>query len=83
MSARAEPRYRLFCVPYAGGGSGAYRLWPPDLPDWVEVVAVRLPGREASIDQEPLDRIGPVVDLLHDAGWQPRKQGFLARLFSR
>ena len=25
----------------------------------------------------------PLFDLLHDAGWQPRKQGFLARLFSR
>jgi hypothetical protein len=25
----------------------------------------------------------PLLDLLHDAGWQPRKQGFLARLFSR
>src|SRR3712207_9379143 len=25
----------------------------------------------------------PLFDLLHDAGWQPRKRGFLARLFSR
>ena len=25
----------------------------------------------------------PLLDLLHDAGWQPQRRGFLARLFAR
>jgi medium-chain acyl-[acyl-carrier-protein] hydrolase len=39
------PARRLFCVPFAGGGPAAYRLWASDLPADVEVVAVPLPGR--------------------------------------
>lgn len=38
---------RLFCFPYAGGGTSIYRAWPAYLHADVEVVAVQLPGREA------------------------------------
>ena len=61
------PAYRLICVPHAGGGSATFRPWPAGLPDWLEVVAVRLPGREALIDVPPLDRIDPVVELVAGA----------------
>ena len=37
-------RRRLFCIPYAGGGAGAFRWWTKDLPDDIELVAVQLPG---------------------------------------
>ena len=39
-------RLRLFCLPFAGGGASAYRLWAADLPAWVEVCPIQLPGRE-------------------------------------
>ena len=40
-------------------------------------------GRTWSYEFETSRIKQPLFDLLHDAGWQPRKQGFLARLFSR
>jgi medium-chain acyl-[acyl-carrier-protein] hydrolase len=39
-------RLRLFCLPFAGGGASAYRLWPAALPSWIEVCPIQLPGRE-------------------------------------
>ena len=44
---------RLFCLPYAGGGASAYRLWPAGLPPFVEVCPVQIPGREGR-SREPL-----------------------------
>ncbi len=46
-------RLRLFCFPYAGGGTAIYRQWHQWLPPDIEVAAVQLPGREWRI-QEPL-----------------------------
>ncbi len=42
----AAAAVRLVCAPYAGGAASAYRLWPDDLPSWVDVCAIQLPGRE-------------------------------------
>jgi medium-chain acyl-[acyl-carrier-protein] hydrolase len=39
-------RIRLFCFPFAGGGAFAYRTWAEELPRFVEVCPVQLPGRE-------------------------------------
>jgi len=41
-----DARFRLFCLPFAGGGASTYRLWPSHLPPAVEVCPVQLPGRE-------------------------------------
>ncbi|MFJ2865831.1 thioesterase II family protein [Kitasatospora sp. NPDC087314] len=45
-------RPRLFCFPHAGGGTAAYRAWTVALGPDVEVLPVRLPGRERRI-REP------------------------------
>ncbi|MEU8343965.1 alpha/beta fold hydrolase [Spirillospora sp. NPDC048832] len=55
------PRLRLFCLPHAGGGASVYRPWAPFLPPDVELVAVRLPGRESRFREPPLTRAGDVV----------------------
>ena len=39
-------KVRLVCLPHAGGGSVAYQAWAVDLAPDIEVVAIRLPGRE-------------------------------------
>ena len=44
---------RLFCVPFAGGGASAYRLWGATLPSWVEVCPIQLPGREDRYREPP------------------------------
>lgn len=38
-------RARLFCFPHAGGTAAAFRLWPQDLPQDLEILAAQLPGR--------------------------------------
>jgi medium-chain acyl-[acyl-carrier-protein] hydrolase len=53
---------RLFCFPYAGGGSAIFRGWPRQLPEEVEVVSALLPGREGRFREPPLDRVGDVID---------------------
>lgn len=44
---RPAAELRLFCFPHAGGGAAAFRGWPDLLDEDIEVVAVRLPGRES------------------------------------
>ncbi|HLI68997.1 MAG TPA: thioesterase II family protein [Ktedonobacteraceae bacterium] len=44
---------RLFCFPYAGGSASIYQSWVDALPDFIEVCAVQLPGRERRL-LEPL-----------------------------
>src|SRR6266545_727426 len=43
---RPAARMRLFCFPHAGGGAAAYRSWPDLIGEDIDIVAVRLPGRE-------------------------------------
>src|SRR5678815_3083898 len=40
-------RFRLFCFPYAGGGTSAFRDWPAQLPAEVQLCPIQLPGRES------------------------------------
>ncbi|MFH8385677.1 thioesterase II family protein [Kitasatospora sp. NPDC018058] len=74
---RPQPRpaaaVRLFCLPHAGGSAGLYRSWAPLLPPDVELLTVRLPGREDRLDEPmPADlprlvaglaaAVGPLLD---------------------
>ncbi len=61
---RPHARLRLFCFPYAGGASTAYREWPHAVLHDVEVVLVELPGRGRKI-REPLHtRMEPLIQEL-------------------
>jgi medium-chain acyl-[acyl-carrier-protein] hydrolase len=57
-------RVRLFCIPYAGGGSAAFRPWAPEAPADVELCLVQLPGRESRWKERPLTRVDEVVAAL-------------------
>ncbi|MFK4089489.1 thioesterase II family protein [Kribbella sp. NPDC020789] len=61
------PRLRLFCFSYAGSGASIFRGWTDGLPDEVDVWAAQLPGRETRVGEQPLRRMGPVIDALYDA----------------
>lgn len=61
---RAAPRLRLFCFPYAGGGTTIFRDWARDLALDVEVCAIRLPGREQRYSEPAFRRAEQVVDSL-------------------
>src|SRR5216684_509235 len=44
-------KIRLFCFPYAGGGTVAFRLWQKYLPQAIRVCPVQLPGRGPRIGE--------------------------------
>ncbi len=52
---------RLFCFPYAGGGSLIYRDWSRSLPAQIEVCPVQLPGRGSRMHEKPFTRMEPLV----------------------
>lgn len=46
---RPDADVLLFCLPYAGGGAGAFHPWRTAFPAGVDVQPVQLPGRENRI----------------------------------
>ncbi|HEX4102388.1 MAG: alpha/beta fold hydrolase [Pseudonocardiaceae bacterium] len=63
--ARPGARLLLLCFPHAGGGPSAFRRWAELLPVGVELLAVRLPGRQTRISERPYDDWD---ELLHSLG---------------
>ena len=59
---RPGARVRLFCFAQAGGTASAYKTWPADFPDDVEICAVQLPGREGRLRESPITRIPALVE---------------------
>jgi medium-chain acyl-[acyl-carrier-protein] hydrolase len=57
----------MFCFPYAGGGATIYRAWSKELPEWVDVCPVQLPGREARIRESAYTRIDPLIEAAYQA----------------
>lgn len=63
----ARPRLRLLCFPHAGAGASAYHGWDTQLQDRLEVLPVRLPGREARSAETPYDDVHKLTsDLAND-----------------
>lgn len=60
--ARDGALMRLFCFPYAGGTAALFSGWSRGLPDFVEVVAVELPGRGSRIVERPLTAMSSLAD---------------------
>jgi surfactin synthase thioesterase subunit/glycosyltransferase involved in cell wall biosynthesis len=58
---------RLFCFPWAGGGTAGYRAWRGPLAGTARVCPVRLPGRETRAAEAPFERMEPLVDALAES----------------
>jgi len=54
-------RLRLFCLPFAGGNSTAFRSWANYLPETIEVAAVEIPGHGSRLSEETMKRLLPLV----------------------
>jgi surfactin synthase thioesterase subunit/glycosyltransferase involved in cell wall biosynthesis len=58
---------RLFCFPWAGGGTRTYAGWRDALSEVAAVVPVRLPGRETRLSERPFEDMRDLVAELRDA----------------
>lgn len=67
LQGRQAPRLRLVCFPHAGGAASFFRSWVPLIPDDVELMAVRYPGREDRLLEAPAERMEELADPLADA----------------
>ena len=74
---RTAPRCRLFCFPFAGGGSAIYRNWAESLDPTIEVVAVEPPGRLSRVNEKPVTSMSEFVTQLTS-----EMQGMLDRPFA-
>lgn len=62
-----DQRPLLFCLPFAGGGSGVFRQWPAALDDLVQVCPLLLPGREARMGEPAVGQMEALVPTLASA----------------
>jgi acyl transferase domain-containing protein/surfactin synthase thioesterase subunit len=74
---RAAPRLRLFCFPFAGGGSVVYRSWARFIDPTIEVVAIEPPGRLGRITEPPIADMKEFVEQL-----VPEMEGLLDRPYA-
>ena len=54
---RPNARFRLFCFPFAGGGSAVFDNWGDAFSPDIEIVSVEAPGRLGRINEEPVRSI--------------------------
>ncbi len=57
-----QPRMAMVVFPYAGGGAAAFQSWLQQLPSWVALHLVLLPGREERFWETPLFRGAEIVE---------------------
>ncbi|MDX6502451.1 MAG: hypothetical protein QOG23_5715 [Blastocatellia bacterium] len=57
-----EAKLRLFCFPYAGGGTTSFQFWSKSLPRTIEVCPVQLAGRGNRVRESPAMRLLPLVE---------------------
>lgn len=58
------PCLRLFCLPYAGGGTSIYSSWRKKLPLDVDLCALPFPGREHLWKEDLLTHLEPLIERL-------------------
>lgn len=62
-----QARWRLFCLPNAGGGASAYVPWINGLAPEIDVYPVQLPGRENRLTERPIGSMDEMSDALAQA----------------
>ena len=70
---------RLVCLPYAGGGSAVYHRWRRQLPDWIDLLPVVLPGHDGRLNEPPRTDLRELAAALADE-LQPKLEGPFAIL---
>jgi medium-chain acyl-[acyl-carrier-protein] hydrolase len=55
---------RLFCFPYAGGGTISFHSWKNNLPENIEICAIELPGRGMQRKLPPFTQLEPLIQAI-------------------
>jgi surfactin synthase thioesterase subunit len=67
VTPRPSAGLRLLGIPHCGGGAALFRAWPAALPEWIEVWAAHLPGRDERRDDPASHDLAAVADALTEA----------------
>ncbi|MBN2419957.1 MAG: thioesterase [Deltaproteobacteria bacterium] len=62
-----DAKMRLFCFPYAGGGTSVFYNWPHNITTDIEVCMIKMAGREVRFNEPPYRRIPKLVEDLAPA----------------
>jgi medium-chain acyl-[acyl-carrier-protein] hydrolase len=62
LGSTSRPRITLCCFACAGAGPAEFHSWSRQLPPSVQLLAVRLPGRDTRIREAPFSRLEPLVE---------------------
>ncbi len=62
IKSEAGPAVRLFCFPHAGGGAALFHRWATHIAPEVELLPVKLPGREERFSDAPYRQLEPLVE---------------------
>ncbi|AMB85730.1 thioesterase [Pseudomonas agarici] len=57
---------RLFCLPYSGASAVVYSRWRRNLPEWLQVCPLELPGRGKRMDEPLQNDIARLAEQLAD-----------------
>ncbi len=64
-SSKTSAKFRLFCLPYAGGDSSIYTPWVNQIPDFIELLPIQLPGRSIRIQEPAISSMTELVDQIY------------------
>ncbi|GAA0736782.1 thioesterase II family protein [Clostridium oceanicum] len=64
---KSKDKLRLFCFPYAGGGSSVFRKWTNMFPSDVGVYPIQYPGRENRIGEKPIKKMEDLIEKIYDS----------------
>lgn len=57
----AEPKLRLFCLPYAGGSASIFQTWAKHFPEAIDICPIQLPGRGMRIHETPIHHFPSLI----------------------
>lgn len=61
---KPNARFRMFCVPYAGGSATAYMGWEALVPPDIELVSIQFPGRANRLAEALIPSVHELADQL-------------------
>lgn len=63
---KRNAEYKLFCIPYAGGGATVFREWQKHFRDRLCVCSIQLPGRENRMSEPLVNDIHALADMIYE-----------------